>query len=327
MSAAPLWSLVWPSLSGITIGRPRPSQTAWSLKPPGDHSPVADPGSAGRTGRSGASARAAAGPCRASDTSDASRIKSHRAVFAPFVIKAGPLRGRPPLDRRRVLDAIFRITRTGAPWRDLPEELGNWNSVNRQFRRWTAAGLWDLKLQGLTEGGGDDALQMIDSTIVRAHHCAAGARGSTYTSIRTRLLAVLAVPRYPRRRIGSCSIPSGGPSMPCVPESSSSSTGSKTVGARHPGMTTPPAAFSASSCGPESANDSGLSTRPRMAARGRRRRPLIGCRTKVTESCIALGAYMNALIFCSKPNIATYNVFLEFVPASTLRNNDFAVPR
>ena len=48
----------------------------------------------------------------------------------------------------------------------------------RQFRRWTAAGLWDVLLQALADGGGEaDAVQMIDSTIVRAHHCAAGARG------------------------------------------------------------------------------------------------------------------------------------------------------
>jgi transposase len=116
------------------------------------------------------------------------------ALFAPFVIEAGPLRGRPPIDHRRVLDAIFWIARTGAPWRDLPEELGNWNSVHRQFRRWTAAGLWDVMLQGLTEGGGDDALQMIDSTIVRAHHCAAGAK----RGLKIRLLAVLAAVSRPK---------------------------------------------------------------------------------------------------------------------------------
>ena len=110
------------------------------------------------------------------------------AFFAPFVIEGGPLRGRPPQDHRRVLDAIFWIMRTGAPWRDLPEELGHWNSVHRQFRRWTASGLWDVMLQAFSEGGGDDALQMIDSTIVRAHHCAAGARGE----LKTRLLAVRA---------------------------------------------------------------------------------------------------------------------------------------
>ena len=45
--------------------------------------------------------------------------------FAPFVIESGARRGRPPADHRRVLDAIFWIGRTSAPWRDLPAELGN----------------------------------------------------------------------------------------------------------------------------------------------------------------------------------------------------------
>ena len=98
------------------------------------------------------------------------------ALLAPFVVEAGAPRGRPPRDHRRTLDAVFWIARTGAPWRDLPAELGNWNSVHRQFRRWTASGVWDVLLQALADAGGDaDALQMVDSTIVRAHHCAAGA--------------------------------------------------------------------------------------------------------------------------------------------------------
>ncbi len=85
-----------------------------------------------------------------------------------------------PRDHRRNLDAILWMARTGAPWRDLPLEFGNWNSVHRQFRRWTASGLWDLLLQALADGSGNaDLLQMIDSTIIRAHHCAAGARGGT----------------------------------------------------------------------------------------------------------------------------------------------------
>lgn len=100
------------------------------------------------------------------------------AFFRPFVATTGPSGGRPPRDHRRNLDAVFWIARTGAPWRDLPLELGNWNSVHRQFRRRTASGVWDLLLQALADGGGDaDALQMIDSTIIRAHHCAAGAGG------------------------------------------------------------------------------------------------------------------------------------------------------
>lgn len=57
------------------------------------------------------------------------------AFFEPFLIRRG---GRPPGNHRRVLDAVFWLMRTGAPWRDLPEEFGNWNSIFRQFRRWAA---------------------------------------------------------------------------------------------------------------------------------------------------------------------------------------------
>ncbi len=52
------------------------------------------------------------------------------------------------------------------------------NSVNKQFRRWTQSGLWDLMLDAVAEGGGSSAVQMADSTVIRAHHCAAGARGT-----------------------------------------------------------------------------------------------------------------------------------------------------
>ena len=107
------------------------------------------------------------------------------AFFEPSLVGSSALGGRPPSNYRRVLDGIFWIARTGAPWRDLPSEFGNWNSVWRQFRRWTVAGLWDVLLQALADGGGEaDALQMIDSTIIRAHHCAGGARGG----LRARLL-------------------------------------------------------------------------------------------------------------------------------------------
>ena len=120
------------------------------------------------------------------------------AFFEPFVIERGPLRDRPPVDHRRTLDAVFWIARTGAPWRDLPEELGNWNSVHRQYRRWTASGLWDLMLDALAEGGGNDAVQMVDSTVIRAHHCAAGARGG----LKIRLLAARAAASRPKSMPG-----------------------------------------------------------------------------------------------------------------------------
>ena len=117
------------------------------------------------------------------------------AFFEPFVIERGPKRGRPPADHRRVLDAIFWIARTGAPWRDLPEAAGKWSSVYRQFRRWTLAGLWEQIMDALnTSGAVPDALQMIDSTVVRAHHPAAGAKGG----LRDRVSAVQEVASRPR---------------------------------------------------------------------------------------------------------------------------------
>jgi transposase len=91
------------------------------------------------------------------------------ALLSPFIIGSGPRRGRPPNDHRRVLDAIFWISRTGSSWRDLPAELGNWNSVYRQFLRWKASGLWNVMLQDLARNGCSDALEVIDITIGRAH--------------------------------------------------------------------------------------------------------------------------------------------------------------
>ena len=98
--------------------------------------------------------------------------------FAPFVIESGPRRGRRPQNHRLVLDGVFWIARTGVQWRDLPDYFGKWSSVYRQFRRWTLSGLWELMLEALNESGeGGGTVQMIDSTIIRAHHCAAGAKG------------------------------------------------------------------------------------------------------------------------------------------------------
>ncbi|WP_193142868.1 IS5 family transposase [Meridianimarinicoccus sp. MJW13] len=102
------------------------------------------------------------------------------AFFEPFILAARAPNGRKPTNHRLVLDGIFWIARTGAPWRDLPEEFGKWSSLYRQFRRWTLAGLWEEIMEALNESGiVPDALQMIDSTVVRAHHQAAGAKRGT----------------------------------------------------------------------------------------------------------------------------------------------------
>jgi len=45
-------------------------------------------------------------------------------------------------DNRRFVNAVLWIAKTGAPWRDLPERFGNWNSIWRRFDRWSAKGVW-----------------------------------------------------------------------------------------------------------------------------------------------------------------------------------------
>ena len=118
------------------------------------------------------------------------------AFFEPFVIETGPRRGRRPRDHRLVLDGVFWIARTGTAWRDPHSHVGTWISVYRQFRRWTLAGVWDVMLEALNDTGtGNDSLQMIDSTIIRAHQHAAGALKK---GIRTRVLAALEVASRPR---------------------------------------------------------------------------------------------------------------------------------
>jgi len=115
--------------------------------------------------------------------------------FEPFLISIRGRGGRPASDHRRILDAVFWIARTGSPWRDLPEEFGKWSSVYRQFRRWTLAGLWDMILEALNESGTmPEQVQMIDSTVIRAHHLAAGAKGG----LKKRVLAAQKVALRPR---------------------------------------------------------------------------------------------------------------------------------
>ena len=120
--------------------------------------------------------------------------------FEPFVVASGPLSGRPPSDHRRTLDGIFWVTRTGAPWRDLPEELGKWNTVYRQFLRWSRSGLWDLLLEGLGDSGAAaKTVQMIDSTVIRAHHQAAGAKGGLKIKVLAARAAASRVRSMPAR--------------------------------------------------------------------------------------------------------------------------------
>jgi transposase len=87
--------------------------------------------------------------------------------------------GRPPRDRRQVLDGILWILRTGAPWRDLPNEFGPWATVWDLFDKWNADGTLDkvldrLRASRIEAGEVDQELWCVDGTSVRAARCAAG---------------------------------------------------------------------------------------------------------------------------------------------------------
>lgn len=90
-------------------------------------------------------------------------------------------RGRkshPVHDNRRFLNGMLHVLRVGCPWRDMHERYGLWNSVYVRFRRWAEQGVWDAILATLVELGlTDDWQHMIDSTIVRGHVSAVGAKG------------------------------------------------------------------------------------------------------------------------------------------------------
>lgn len=109
------------------------------------------------------------------------------AVLAPLLATLVPQRpktGRPNTDHRVVLNGILWKIRTGAPWRDLPERYGPWQTLYSRFRRWRLAGIWDglfaaIQRQADAAGQVDWTLHFVDGSVIRAHQHAAGAKGGT----------------------------------------------------------------------------------------------------------------------------------------------------
>lgn len=128
------------------------------------------------------------------------------ALLAPLLPDRTPRRGGRWVDHRPVVDGVIWRVRTGSPWRDLPAAYGPWQTVYDRHRRWSADGTWERVLDALRTGCDVDLTAeqgewavSIDSTIVRAHHDAAGARSDPPADVPAEKLAA-PVPPASRER-------------------------------------------------------------------------------------------------------------------------------
>ena len=103
------------------------------------------------------------------------------AIIAPLL--PNKPRGVPRADDRRVLNGIFHILRTGAPWRDLPERYGPYTTCYNRFNRWAKAGVWVKIFEALAQRS-PQSMHLIDSSTVRAHqHAVGGKKGARITPL------------------------------------------------------------------------------------------------------------------------------------------------
>jgi transposase len=112
------------------------------------------------------------------------------AQVEPFVRVERAETGRPPRDEREMLNGLLWVLRTGAPWRDLPERFGPWQTVYHYFNAWRSKGTFDRILEALQirldrEGKIDWDLWCIDGSNVRAARAAAGATKKVSSDIST----------------------------------------------------------------------------------------------------------------------------------------------
>lgn len=116
------------------------------------------------------------------------------AMLEPLLPDRTPRRGGQWVDHRQVVNGVLWRTRTGCPWRDLPTAYGRWKTVYNRHRRWSADGTWRRVLTGLQRGcdvGEVEWQVAVDSTVVRVHQHAAGARRRPPTDVAADALSSL----------------------------------------------------------------------------------------------------------------------------------------
>ena len=103
----------------------------------------------------------------------------------PHTIGERGTRGGNAKNTRQFINGVFWILRTGAPWRDLPAEYGQWKNVHRRFCRWRDKEIWENILTALVDDAAFEWL-MIDASHVKVHPDAAGAKGGNQEMGRTK---------------------------------------------------------------------------------------------------------------------------------------------
>ena len=88
-------------------------------------------------------------------------------------------RGAHRVDDRRVISGIIHMLKTGARWRDCPAEYGPYTTIYNRFNRWSKQGVWQDVFYALTGSSGVIGAAAVDSTHIKAHRSAAGAKGGT----------------------------------------------------------------------------------------------------------------------------------------------------
>jgi transposase len=112
------------------------------------------------------------------------------AAVQPLIPRSTARTGRPASDRRLMLDGLFWVLATGAPWRDLPERFGPWQTVYDHFRKWRKSGVFASIVEALqvkldNDGLIDWELWCVDGANVRAARAAAGADKKVSTATPT----------------------------------------------------------------------------------------------------------------------------------------------
>ena len=101
--------------------------------------------------------------------------------------------GRNARDNRSFLNAVLWVARTGAPWRDLPERFGKYDTVYQRFNRWAKKGRWQAIFEALQDP--DLEWLMLDSSVIRAHQSAAGQKKAPPISRRSDARGAASRPR------------------------------------------------------------------------------------------------------------------------------------